>query len=69
MTSENAVAVMAVFPDFQEWCRQNSTERDTAWLIRFLFCQKDAYFSEYLAYLGWCFFYVEFTHQEMHFLF
>jgi hypothetical protein len=31
--SEIAVAVMAVFPDFQEWCRQNSTVRDTAWLI------------------------------------
>jgi len=54
---EIAVAVMAVFPDFQEWCRQNSTEGNTAWLIWFLFCQKDAYFNEYLAYLGWCFYF------------
>ena len=36
--------------------QQNSTERDTAWLIWFIFCQKDAYFSEYLAYLEWCFY-------------
>jgi len=52
--SEIAVTVVAAFPDFQEWCRLSSTERDTTWLIWFLFFQKDVSFSEYLAHLDRC---------------